>query len=572
MSTPAFSRESTRPSRLVGVGARFYLVIGLAFAMLVALASIGAWQFSRAVWAAKEAELIHLTQAAHSIVVDFHRKALAGELPEAEAKARAADALRAIRYAGNEYFFIHDYDSITVMHPVNPAMEGRDQSGLRLADGRSIITELVALARGGGGFFEYGWPRVTGSDEQATKLAYVMGHDPWRWMLGTGVFVDDVQAGVSASRILFLAIAALSGIALLGLGFFFARDVARALGALAEGMKALAAGRLETQIPGRTRRDEIGMMAGSVEVFREALVAKREADARAAAEADEKTRRAQELDRLVRGFEESVSRLGRDLTVAAETMKSTAAGMTGTADETSERALTVASAAEQTSANVQAVATATEELAASVREIARQVAQSAQIAGNAVVQVRRTDEITRSLASGAQKIGEIVSLINGIAGQTNLLALNATIEAARAGEAGRGFAVVAAEVKSLADQTAKATDEIASHVAQIQGVTDEVVTAISGIGDVIGRMNEISGAIAAAMEQQGSATSEIARNVQEAARGTEDVTGSIERVKEGAGFTRSAADEVLAAATDLAQRSSGLRQEVSTFLDGVKAA
>jgi methyl-accepting chemotaxis protein len=246
--------------------------------------------------------------------------------------------------------------------------------------------------------------------------------------------------------------------------------------------------------------------------------------------------------------------------------------MTVTADETNQKSVDVATAAEQTSNNVQTVAAATEEMTASIHEIAQRVAQSSQTAARAVEDARRTDGIVQELAKGAQKIGEVISLINGIAAQTNLLALNATIEAARAGEAGKGFAVVASEVKMLAGQTTKATEEISIQISSIQSATNEVVSAIETISKTIAEMSEISSTIAAAMEEQGSVTSNIAHNVHEAARGTDLVSGSILDVKRGAGETGTAASKVLNAAQLLTQQSAGLGNEVETFLQNVKAA
>lgn len=362
----------------------------------------------------------------------------------------------------------------------------------------------------------------------------------------------------------------------LGCLCFFGLVVVRAITTpivrLTSATQRLSAGELSVTIEGAKRRDEIGSMARAMQIFKDALIAKKQADEAAVLEADAKMRRAQVLDGLTKRFENNISSLTHGLSSAAAEMEANARTMTETAEQTTSQSVGVASAAEQTSANVQTVAVATEELSSSIREIAEQVAKSSSIAGRAAEEAKRTDATVQALATGAQKIGDVVALINNIAGQTNLLALNATIEAARAGEAGRGFAVVATEVKELASQTAKATEEIASQIGAIQEQTKHAVAAIQTIGSTIGEMNAIAAGVAAAMEEQGAATSEIARNVQQAAQGTQLVTGSILDVKHGAGETGSAATQVLGAAQELARHSDDLGREVNSFLSGVKAA
>ena len=297
----------------------------------------------------------------------------------------------------------------------------------------------------------------------------------------------------------------------------------------------------------------------AISVYQEALIA-------------EKVQRAQRLDALLRGFEARTAVLVSMVASAATELESTSRAMASTTGETVAQATNVAAAVEAASINVQTVASAAEELSASISEIARQVAQSSEIADRAVEDANRTDAIVKTLAEGAQKIGDVVGLISTIAGQTNLLALNATIEAARAGDAGKGFAVVASEVKSLANQTAKATDDISRQIAQIQLATKEAVTAIEAITQTIGEVSRIATAIAAAVEEQGAATQEIARNIHEAATGTHQVSVSIAGVSHGASETGAAATGVHDAAGELSKQAEGLSGDVQHFVTEVKAA
>ncbi|WP_203157365.1 methyl-accepting chemotaxis protein [Methylobacterium aquaticum] len=356
------------------------------------------------------------------------------------------------------------------------------------------------------------------------------------------------------------------------LALLIGRGITRPIDRLSGAMRRLAGGDLATEVPAQGRRDEIGAMAGTVRVFREALIAKAEADRAAGAEAAAKAERAARLDAVTRSFEANVVAMTGTLAEAAAGMEATARTMTQAAETTNGRSAEVAGAAEQTLANVQMVAAASEELSVSIGGIAAQVAQSSDIARDAVDQARRTDETVQRLVQSADQIGDIVNLISSIAGQTNLLALNATIEAARAGEAGRGFAVVAAEVKDLASQTSRATAEIAQQIGHIQETTGGVVQAIRDISGVIERMSEIAEGVAGAVDQQGSATQEIARNVQHAAQGTQAVTTGIVAVQREAGSTGAAAAEVLGAADRLGRYAGELEREVAVFLEGVKAA
>ncbi|HMM91645.1 methyl-accepting chemotaxis protein [Bradyrhizobium sp.] len=337
-------------------------------------------------------------------------------------------------------------------------------------------------------------------------------------------------------------------------------------------MSRMASGDVSGEVAGAERDDEIGAMAAAVRVFKDNMIAAERLTAEKASESDGKMRRAQMLDELTRAFEAKVTELVGGLSAASSIMEDTAQSMSSTATLTNRQAAIVAAASSQTSGNVQTVASATEELASSISEIGRQVAQSTEIAARAVDNARRTGDTARSLAEGAQKIGDVVTLIQSIAAQTNLLALNATIEAARAGDAGRGFAVVASEVKSLAGQTAKATTEISEQIAAIQAASDQTVTAIQNVANVIAEIDQIGTAIAAAIEEQGSATKEISRSVQEAARGTQEVNSNITGVQKAADDTGAAANQVLGAAEQLSSQSKDLAGQVNRFLSEVRAA
>ncbi len=338
-------------------------------------------------------------------------------------------------------------------------------------------------------------------------------------------------------------------------------------------MQRLAGGELESEIPSLGRRDEVGAMAGAVQIFKEnaqRVRAMEAAQAVAARKAEEDRKAA--MRQVADGFEQAIGRIVRTVASASSDIETAADSLKKTADTTQQLSTTVAAASAQSSSNVQSAAAASEEMASSVAEIGRQVQQSQKIAQAAVEQAERTNVGISELSQSADRIGEVIKMITEVAEQTNLLALNATIEAARAGEAGRGFAVVAAEVKALSAQTAKATEEIAAQVTHMQSATAQSVSAIRDIGGTIAQISEISTAIAAAVEEQGAATHEIARNVQQAAQGATQVTGSIADVNRGAADTGSRAEQVHGRAVSLLTESNQLSTEVENFLHSIRAA
>jgi len=413
----------------------------------------------------------------------------------------------------------------------------------------------------------------SGQDSANSRAAIAAAAEDTGFNTASGVAAADAgRAAYQLALKLTVFAIILAGLIAVGAGIMLTLSVARPVRDAASALDRLAAGDMDVVIKDHDGRDEIGQLIRTLASFRRTAMEARRLEAAQADERRAKEQRTTRVEALTQAFEGTIRGLTQLLGSGGAELQDTATSLSAIAARTDEQATTVAAAAQDASAGVQTVATAAEELSSSIREISRQVTQSSQITEQAVAETRRTDTTVRELAESAEKIGQVVQLISNIASQTNLLALNATIEAARAGEAGRGFAVVAGEVKSLASQTAKATQEIGAQIAQVQRATDEAVRAISAISNTIEEVNTIATAIASAVEQQGAATAEIARNVQRTAASTQGVSANVASVSKAANDTGTAATRVMGAAESLTQHASQITVAVQDFVSGVRAA
>ncbi len=441
--------------------------------------------------------------------------------------------------------------------------------GKTFADYKSGALQVAEMSKADAA---YGAMLMGDADNQFTKLRGLLQDFVADLQSQRASVATEMIGGMDRTRTTFLALLACAVVASAGATIFVSRLTARPVLALTRMMSALAGGDTSAEVPGRDRRDEIGAMAGAVQVFKETAVQASAMAAEREKRQIEEHQRVEHVAALATAFDRTTSAVIQTVAEAASDLRATAGAMAATAEETSRQASAAGDASRHAETNVETVASAAEELSSTIGEIGRQVGQSAAMAGKAVEEARRTDGAVRGLADAAHKIGDVVSLINDIASQTNLLALNATIEAARAGDAGKGFAVVASEVKSLANQTAKATEDIAEQVASMQEATSNTVGAIGAIGSTIDQVNGITAVIATAIEQQNTAAREIAGNVQEAAVRTGEVSANIGGVSKAAAETGAAANQLLKAATQLSEQSGALREEVTRFLVELKAA
>ncbi|WP_254432689.1 methyl-accepting chemotaxis protein [Magnetospirillum sp. SS-4] len=512
-----------------------------------------------------------LTQVAVATAKAFDDRARAGEFDQATARAQAIETLRHVRYQGQEYFFIYTDDGTTVMLPPKPEREGKNFMDTKDADGVPFIRQLVEGAKAGGGKVFYKFPRAN-SDQPVAKVSYAGPYQPWGWVIGTGIYLDDVDAEFRSAAWRFALIALAVTLVSLVLAGLLARGIARPILRLSHAAERLAQRDFSIEIDRTERHDEIGALTRAIAVLRDeaAQVEATRAEQQEGYRLASIQRREARL-KLADDVEATIKRVSDVLVDAVADMEGAARTVSGAVQSAGNQAAGVVATAEQASANVATVAAAAEQLSASIHEIASQVHRSSDMSRQAVGEAERTNALVLSLAEAAGRIGEVVTLINDIAAQTNLLALNATIEAARAGDAGKGFAVVAGEVKTLANQTARATEEISNQIGAVQSRTREAVAAIRGIGDTIGILNDIAGAIAAAVEQQGAATQEIARNVQEAASGTQEVAGVLGHLSAATAEAGGSAESVLYIAGRLTSEAGSLETEIHNFMDTVRS-
>ncbi|HEV7367851.1 methyl-accepting chemotaxis protein [Arenibaculum sp.] len=555
------------------IGVRVAGIVALALAGLVVFATAGILELRRQILDGRESTLRSIIDASETIVLHYEAKAREGKLPEADAKAAALEAIAALRYDGVEYVWVNDLDHRFVMHPISPQLVGRDMRDLQDANGKYLLREIVRIARTPEkeGFMTYVWPRP-GSEVPVDKRSFFRLFEPWGWIFATGMYVDDVGTLVMERALRVAGILALIAAVVLAASALVARTIVVPVRRMTEAMHRLAGGDTGAEIPVTARQDEIGDMARAVLVFRDNALERARLEDEREAERTARERRVVAMAELVSSFEADVAASLGAVGQAAGTMQGVARRMAEVADHTSGQAAGAATAVEQTSSNVQMVAAAAEEVAASTEEIARQVGMSSRISGEAVEAVSRSSAAVEGLSAAAEKIDQVVRMISEIAGQTNLLALNATIEAARAGEAGKGFAVVASEVKALANQTARATGDIAAHIVTMQQATAGTVDAITGIGGVIARITQGTDQIAAAADQQKAAAAEIARNASEAATGTQQASRSAGAVSSAAEDARVSAADVLSASSALSVEADGLRKRVEGFLVAIRAA
>ena len=554
------------------IGGRLWLIVATAVLGTLAVVAFSVFQMRSDLLDGREVKTRHIVDLGRTLIAHYHQRESAGSLTREEAQAQALAAITAIRYDGTEYLWVHRHaDSVMLAHP-NGKLVGTSVESMQDPTGLYLFRAMNQQAAGdSAGFVTYQWPKP-GSDVPVDKLSYVAGFTPWGWVVGSGIYVDDVGAAFRQRALLF-GLAALGILAVVGLiATLIGRQITGPLGEVTGAIRRLTNDEHNFTIAHTERPDEIGELARGLVIFRDHVEKAEHAAAERMRHQELQLHRQREIERLAAEFDIQIAEVAKSVTAAATQMQATSQSMSAIAEETRLQSSAVASAAGQAAVNVQTVAAATEELSVTEAEIARQVDTSARIAETAVREAQRSGEIVAGLTAAAGRIGEVVDLISAIAAQTNLLALNATIEAARAGEAGKGFAVVASEVKNLATQTARATAEITAQIGAVQGSAREAADAIGSIAGIIREISHTSAEVAAAVEQQTAATHEIARNVEQAANGTQEVSHNIVEVSLAAHTAGTTATEVLQAAGELSGQAAELRRHVETFLHGVRHA
>jgi methyl-accepting chemotaxis protein len=555
------------------VGHRLLLILAV-MAAVVAVFIGGDLQRTRHdLLAAHEMVLRGVTASAVAVVNSYYDQERKGLLTHDAAQTQAKAAVRAMRYDGtNGYMIVYQYDGTNIVLLGDPKREGHNRIQATDPDGVPYIRNFISTAQAGGGVVFYRYPRPD-SPAPVRKMSVCLPFAPWSWMIGSGVYIDDVDAAFRRAAWHEIGIGAVALLLSGGLVLAISRTISRPMRVITDSMGALAAGRLDVAVPFVGQRHEFGQLGDALAVFRDQAVrVRRMQEEKAEAEAHARAERSAAMRALADQFDASVSEVVQTLGQATAALEGAAGGLVGSAANGSRQADAAAGSARAASENVTSVAEATAELTHSIREISAQVARSSDVAGSAVAEATAAADKMRRLAAAADQIGDVVGLIQSIAGQTNLLALNATIEAARAGEAGKGFAVVASEVKTLANRVAQATQEIAMRVAAMQAESAASADGMAHIAETIGALGANASAIAAAVEQQAVATRDIAASVQRAASDTSEVSSHVAGLRGTVSKTETAAAQVGSATASLAAAAAALRTRVSEFLAGVRAA
>jgi methyl-accepting chemotaxis protein len=559
--------------RLLSVTGRIAIAMGLAVIIIIGLAFMQVSDLRSQLREGREAELKVATDAALSIAKDFYARSQAKEFSEFEAKERAKMALRAIRYRGDSYFAIYDYDGLNVMHPIRADLVGKDQIKLQDPKGKFLIKELIEASKKGSGYVAYLWVKP-GDKEPSDKWAYSAGFDPWKWTILTGLHIDDLEAAQKAAtqKAIYLSIFSILG--LMTAVFMIGRSISKPLITLADNLHSVVEGQFELEIAGMKRRDEIGDIARSVDAVRKRAIERSSEmiGIQRASDLAAEQQRKDIVSSLTLSFENRVNGVVEDVVQLSAALADVAASASNKVTTVIDRAKSSSAMSFTANENVTGVAIATEELNQSIAEISHRVQDASIAAAHAVKEVRSTVEMTKSLSDVSNSISEAATLIRAIADQTNLLALNATIEAARAGEAGRGFAVVASEVKALATQTALATDEITKYIMAIQSQTQNVVDATGSVGDLIEKIDVIASSIAVSTSQQSNATNDIVKAIDNAAHGTMAINDDLTKIADLSGDCSIAVGTMLQASQAMKLRSAELQKDVKAFMCDLKVA